>query len=210
MSDVLAVSLNYKWVLWSPEVWHQARPEVKLPLGKTETSIAIFEDRVDGWFLAHARGLLAGGDAGYVVLQIALAQIEGLQQFREGQVSTGSAKDCFVRGLTRVFGFQPTDGPLLGKFYKAVRCGLFHNGFTQGLVVVGTSYAEAIAFRDQHIYVNPKLVLEKVDSDFREYVAALRNGSDATLISNFETMWGAHWSSSKQVLQYLDPSEGAG
>ena len=82
----VALSLNFKSYLGRPGVVIDARTKMEYPDDEFETKVLIYEDRVRNWFLRYGRGLQEDHDAGFIVLQVALAQIEGIEQYRIARV----------------------------------------------------------------------------------------------------------------------------
>jgi hypothetical protein len=204
MTTETAISLHFKYTAGDDFV-RDGRTHAQLPIKDLSTKIQIYEDRVDGWFLQHARKLLGDGNADYVVLQIALAQVEGMQQFREGKSSEKGSRPCFVRALRRLFSLKKNTKADLEAFYGAVRCGLFHDGFTKGVVFVSRTFTEPMTIQKGYIFVNAEKFLGHVVEDLKNYVSALRAGIDRSLIGNFDAMWTAHWRSAKGPLSSGSP-----
>ncbi len=164
-----------------------------------DTKVDVYEDRVQGWFLAFADELTEKAHADYVVLQITLAQVEGMQQFREGQSSERQSKKFFTRALNRMFDSIPDSA--LDTFYKAVRCGLFHDGFTKGAVFVSRDYTKPMEIdANSKILVNPTKFFQSVKQDFQDYVSKLRDSENTELRANFEEIWDEHWNTAKADL----------
>lgn len=55
------------------------------PEDNIEHKIRIFEKQVNGWFLERASTFLEEKDNGFIVLMIATAYIEGVEQYRQGK-----------------------------------------------------------------------------------------------------------------------------
>lgn len=122
----LAIGLHCKVFVAHPDwVWHNDK-KAWFDASKPATDVLSYEDRVRGRFLPYGNKLKADGDAGYVVLALAVAYLEGNQQFREGTSSLKQSRKFFCRSLKRVFP-TPTRRER-NRFYAMVRCGLFHDG----------------------------------------------------------------------------------
>lgn len=67
-----------------------------------ETKVAIYEDRVRGWFLDCAARLQADHNAGFVVLMVAVAYLEGNEQYRRGSTSNKKSEKYFVSAHSKV------------------------------------------------------------------------------------------------------------
>src|SRR6266446_5207747 len=103
-----AVSLNFKRYSDCPGVVIDFRTKREYPEHDIETKILVYEDRVKGWFFQYGQMLQKHHDAGFVVLQIALAQIEGIEQYRSGASSEGQSNKFLRSGLTRIFSLPAT------------------------------------------------------------------------------------------------------
>jgi len=73
------------------------------PKDKIEHKIRIFKRQVNGWFLEQAHTLLCkedkevNEDNGFVILMIATAYIEGVEQLRQGKSSEGERVRNFFK-----------------------------------------------------------------------------------------------------------------
>jgi hypothetical protein len=197
MAD-LAISPNYRQVVSDPSNALDVRTGNKHPLSSIDTKILVFEDRVKGWFFGIASSLHTTTNtnvsvhSGYVVLQVAVSQVEGIQQYVEGVSSEGKSRETFVRGMKRVFGPEANGhDALLEGFYSRVRCGLFHNGFTSSNVGISWDLPYSIGFGNGGIAINPRLFLVAVEGSFDSYVAELRDPAKQDLRTKFERFWGA-------------------
>jgi hypothetical protein len=214
-----------------PGIIFDSKENQELPKDDIQTSVLIYEDRVKGYFFDQARKLLglpslnnedSDRFSAYTVLMIALSQIEGMQQYREGESSdrdkskgiTSRSKESFNRGMTRIFNLGGENIEDLEKLYSVARCGLFHDGFTKGLVYLAldfdnSEYQEALKiekweYNTEKIRfgINPKLFLAEVEKDFDQYISDLRNSSPEfdKLREKFNKLWTEAWGRSKELL----------
>jgi hypothetical protein len=186
---MLAVSLNFKIDSTQPDIVVDARDGATHPAAALDTKILIYEDRVRGWFLRVADVLKADGDAGYVALQIAVSQVEGMQQHFDGEDSTGASGPAFKAGCTRIFGLEAKDSAQLDVLWKAVRNGLFHDGFTKSKVFLSGDPGVALTFDKGNVVVNPWRFCDAVKRAVEAYVADLKNPGNGDLRSKFEKIW---------------------
>jgi hypothetical protein len=211
-----------------PDIIFDSTENKELQKSDIEISILIYEDRVKGYFFDQARKLLSSsnlddetssGFPAYTVLMIAISQVEGMQQYREGESSEPDrsrripprSKDFFVRGMTRIFNLASENKEHLEQLYSAVRCGLFHDGFTKGLVYLALDfnnpeYQEALKIepweynsRKIRFGINPKLFLAEVENDFDKYINDLRDPEFDDLRNNFTRLWKEVWDRSKEL-----------
>ena len=158
-----------------------------------EHKIRIFERQVKGWFLDRASNLVAQEDNGFVILMIATAYIEGIEQYRRGKSSRqkGESRTFFKEGVKRIFfhGNSRYDHKLCN-FYSELRCGLFHNGMTGPNIRIRSTCNVPVDFSDSRIIeINQRRFLEKVKEDFEQYLTGLRDPKKAELRENFKTMY---------------------
>jgi hypothetical protein len=215
-----------------PGIIFDSKDNLELPKDDIQTSVLIYEDRVKGYFFDQARELLgssslnnedSGRFSAYTVLMIAISQIEGVQQYREGESSAPDrnrgipprSREFFVRGMTRIFNIESKDKGRLEDLYTAARCGLFHDGFTKGLVYLALDfdnpkYQEALKIErweynsDKIRFgINSKLFLAEVERDFDQYIINLKDQSNSgfdNLRNKFKIFWTKVWKESKELL----------
>ncbi|MEK6959821.1 MAG: hypothetical protein AABX47_01490 [Nanoarchaeota archaeon] len=202
----IALSKNF-YVLTNDQT-HQVfdkRDKKSHPLTELETKIIIYEDRVKHWFLQIAENLKNDNEAGFVILSIAIAYIEGNQQFRDGKSSApqfkngkriaGKSEKFFIKGMRRIFDKEDVPKPILKSYYGQIRCGLFHDGMTKKNVVISCEFPNPISYTGSQdgqngvIMINPHKFLDKLTEDFEGYISELKAGSDTEIIKNFETRW---------------------
>jgi len=160
------------------------------PEAKMEHKIRIFERQVNGWFLERAASLCGEEKNGFVVLMIATAYIEGVEQYRQGRESKWASEEFFTCGVKRIFGISDNVDSRLCHLYKELRCGLFHNGMTGPSIRIHYDYAEPIDLSEENIIkINQKLFLKKVQRDFEQYLKGLRDGRRKKLRDNFSRIY---------------------
>jgi len=176
------------------------------------TKIDIFQDRFRSWLLDGARRAMERDDT-LVGLMVASALVEGLQRFRDGDTgdlvrNLGDAKEKFLAGMDYVFeddkewsDAAPEDKD---RFWKLVRCGLAHDGFIRGAVLLGTNFDSACRFKGDKIFVNPEKFLSAIDQAHQGYIEELRALSDDPIKTKFISRWTAIWEMSKGHLEDLD------
>lgn len=160
------------------------------PKANIEHKIRIFERQVNGWFLERVSIFLGEEDNGFIVLMIATAYIEGVEQCRKGESSSGESKTFFKNGVKRIFRLESCFDNRLNNFYSELRCGLFHNGMTGANIRIFSRFERPIDFLDNGtIEINQRLFLEKVKDDFRQYLTDLRDTTNTELRNNFKKMY---------------------
>ena len=159
--------------------------------------IAIYKERIDGWFLSVAHQLTANGmsPGDYVALMVALSYFEGAEQFRAGkETPSGQSGKWFRKSAKRIFLDQEDD--VINRLWKETRCGLFHSGFPNGYIYLSHDGPEAILSSGAKITINPKAFLDKVSADHHTYISELENASNTELRANFEKLWDILWAKS--------------
>ena len=62
----------------------------------------------------------------FVIMSIALAYFEMIEQFASGKSSDGSSPEFFKRGFQRVYSTTPVSNDDVRRIYKYFRCGMYH------------------------------------------------------------------------------------
>jgi len=181
----LAISLNFKIYADRQGVVIDFRTKQEYVAHDVQTKILVYEDRVTGWFLRYGRMLQEHHDAAFIVLQVALAQVEGIEQYRRGESSEGQSGDFFRSGLKEIFSLTNADDPWLKNFYRFVRCGLFHDGMTAPRVFIENRFPHALEFDGKYIRISPNKFLDAVIGYFEKYVAQLKDPANKELRETF-------------------------
>ena len=179
----------------------------KLLSGKLEDSIDIYEDRIKGWFLDHARSLLAAPYSEIAVLQLALGYFEGYAIYRNGVDSKGRSKKFFRQAFMEVFpyakrgkvqGIDPSPDAiekLADLLYEEARCGLFHEGMIRHRILLAKASAPISVSAHKTtgeigaIVIDPGKFLGAVEVHFTDYIAKLRDTKNPDLRSKFNAAW---------------------
>jgi len=154
--------------------------------------IRIYEDRVKGWFLDHAKALLKENNADFVVLMICTSYLEGCQQFKEGSSSGGKSKEMIKRALKSLFHISEGQEDILDIFVNGARNGLFHDGITKERISINRDLPVPIIFKKDFggmIVINPILFFWVIEEDFKEYLDELKNPENKDAREKFEKHW---------------------
>lgn len=163
-----------------------------------EAMIDVYEDRVNGWFLHHAKFLQnkGGQHVGFSVLMIVFSYFEQYTQYELGRDSDGRSKRYFKYGFLSVFpelnGLTHDERrTLIDIAYESARCGFFHSGMTRWDFFIRDNDCnnDPIVFEDEKVYIDRFKFLERVENHFVDYVSKLRDKSEVSLRTNFETFW---------------------
>lgn len=152
--------------------------------------ILIYKRQVEGWFLNPATRLCHRKNNNFVVVMIATSYIEGVEQYRKGNLSNGQSRQYFTEGMKRIFKMQSIADSQISILYKHLRCGLFHNGMSGDAVVLNRTLKSAVNFSNPEIIaINPILFLDAVTKDFEQYVNELWDEDNTELRNNFDSMF---------------------
>lgn len=195
--------LQGSWI--SPHYLHD---HIDLLTASIEDRIAVFEDRIRGYFTTPAR-LLANVYENSILLTLlaVLGCIELIETLHRGESSRRRSQEFFVSGFRRVFNPQPPPGvseatfekhlqTMLKAFYIQVRCGLMHIGTTRSKVLISKELQAPAAIRynatqdrAESITINPDLSLLALEMFVSEYCRDLRDRSNEELRRKFEEGW---------------------
>ncbi len=186
--------------------WRHSSDQFPSPLS-FDNKVTIFRERLWGWYLYIGELCANGGDAhggnrhicaiphsGFAVLTITLSYFETIGNHLEGYTGTSGSRQHFLIGCRHVFPqlaqFQSNEvDALLDMLYKGARCGLYHSSQAMPEIFLSGEPDSALIFNPnlRHLLINPHLIPQHLISHLDSYCADLREGSDVTLCSNFET-----------------------
>jgi hypothetical protein len=187
---------------------HYLQEHIDLETSSIDDRVALFEDRVRGYFTTPSR-LLANmyENSGALILIAVLSCIELIEVLHRGESSQNRSAEFFKSGFRRVFNPQPpSDVPLdvfesqlqrmLDELYVQVRCGLMHAGTTRSKVLIRKDLNapavvnyNATQGRAESIVVNPNRCLLALDVFVSEYCCRLRNHDNKELRDAFDQGW---------------------
>lgn len=184
---------HFRWIRATAEI-EDIRDGSRRPDSAYDAKVDVYEDRVQFWFLEIAKSHVANGTApgDYVALSIALAYIEGVEQYRQG-ISTppGNSGAWFKASVQRIFPWVAPDA--VNRPWVSARNGLFHDGFTKGPTLVSHGQPDVIAIVDRYLIINPATFVGGVIADFKSYVSTLRTDPSGITARNFSALWDDQW-----------------
>lgn len=150
--------------------------------------IEIYERQVMDWFLIPAKNLSKynNKNKGFVVLMICLSYLEGVEQYRQGELSHGNSKRFFVSAMQKLFPKEFTDYQLK-EFYSQARCGLFHNGMVSGKIIINNKFSETISFEGNDIKINTSKFIKDIIKDFNGFIQELKSNTE--MRNKFDKMY---------------------
>jgi hypothetical protein len=174
MNQTVKIAISKNYYVSDNKIYDKRNDGNILNPNDINNKIKIYEDRVSGWFLEIAEQLKSDNEAGFVILSISIAYIEGNQQFREGKLSENSSRRYFVKGLRRIFDKENVPEDILKDYYKQIRCGLFHDGMTGNKVIISGDFQDPLRYINGIIKINPHRFFDKIKEDFRNYIQDLK------------------------------------
>lgn len=126
----------------------------------------------------------------FAVLSTVISYFEMIIEYKSGQSSSGQSRKFFIDGIIDVFPeLSSTSKQFFNKFYDYIRCGLYHSGQTRKGVFVTSNTGtldQPIKNENGEIYVNTRLLFERIETHFNEYVNLLRNPDNHALRESFD------------------------
>ena len=172
----------------------------KLGAGALNDRIDVYEDRVRGWLIDCGPILNRHEHAGFGVLQIGLAYLEGFSIFLRGEDGRYRSFQFFQEGLSSVFSEVaslpiPARDAFAKIMYQDGRCGLFHFGMTRRRVVLSDGQPVFRVKTDptdqsvEEILIDRYGFIEQIDRHHSRYVARLRDLAEVEIRKNFDRAW---------------------
>jgi hypothetical protein len=133
--------------------------------------------------------------AGYVILSVASAYFEMIQQFIDGKESVEEDEngrvrshswDFFNRGFKEVYPQLEWTDDSIKKIYKVIRCGMYHGGMPKVHCHLSRYFQPGFHLCHNEIHVNPAAVVREICCHFQRYIESLN--FDPTRRANFEAM----------------------
>ncbi|HAH47936.1 hypothetical protein [Gimesia sp.] len=133
--------------------------------------------------------------SGFVILSIASAYFEMIQQFIDGEESAREENngtfrsfswDFFKRGFKDVYPGQQWTDDAIRKIYKIVRCGMYHGGMPKMGCHLSRDFKPGIHLCRGEIHINPAALVREIHEHFNNYIDSLK--VDAKKQANFVAM----------------------
>lgn len=152
------------------------------------------EERQIGLALLLAEHFRDPGDktpfkqSGYVILSIATAYFEMIQQFIEGKESVQEESsgrfvsrswDFFRNGFKNVYPDSQWTEDKIKRIYKAVRCGMYHGGMPKTGCHLSRYFRPGIHLCGDEIHINPSALAIEIRQHFEKYVHTVRVDPEA-------------------------------
>jgi hypothetical protein len=157
-----------------------------------ETKLAIYSDRVKGWFIDIADSLRESNESGFVILMICLAHLEGIAQYRRGiKTSVGDSSKILKDEIKRVFTIPSFHQKAIDILVEDARHGLFHDCMTRRRIFLSRDYLSPILWDEANeiVQINPHTFLEAIISDFERYIVLLSDPDNNPERENFLKVW---------------------
>ena len=157
-----------------------------------DDKIKIYEREVTGWFINPALQSLNNNSFinAYLALMVCMSYVEGVEQYRQGSHSRNKSKQFFKNSINRIFPNKYSSNNI-EKLYTEVRCGLFHNGMTNGSMIFNNTYPDSIKFENNKklIRVNPSRLLLHIQNDFQQFINELKIQTNTEIRTKFNNMF---------------------
>lgn len=175
-----------------------------------EEKLNIFQARMRGWKLNIVDQMINGyqddeghtvaciPEAAYAALDIMFTYFEPMGKYLEGYTGTGKSGDFFKKGVHSVFPNLTSDSDASAvKFvedtlWKAVRCGIYHSGMTQGSVAITGEVDHPIVIPSDKklLIINPHILVKALTEHLGAYVQQVRaDGATSPIGQAFEARW---------------------
>ena len=187
---------------------HYTSEIIDLESASLEDRIALFEDRIRGYFTTPARLMVKTYENSvFLVLLVVSMCVEWIEIFHQGQSSSGRSKRFFKSGFQRIFNPSPPEGvpedqfvadlnSILDEVYSQVRSGLVHTGTTRSKVLITAQIPEPmrVDFNEttgavEGMQINPYMALLSVEFYLSEYCTKLRAPENNDLRQRFDQAW---------------------
>jgi hypothetical protein len=106
--------------------------------------------------------------SGYLILSIASAYFEMIQQFIDGKESKSNSIDFFKRGFKDVYPDMHLPDESIEKIYKVVRCGMYHGGMPKINCHLSRYFQPGFHLCRNEIHVNPAAVVREIRQHFEK------------------------------------------
>lgn len=162
-----------------------------------DDKVNLFEDRIVGWQLDIGKKTIDSvPHSAFGALSIVLSYFENIAKFANGYAGDDMAGHYFKEGVKFVYPDlkslpKKQLDAILAKFYKAARCGLYHQGKTGKRFSITANISPAIKdiilpSGELYLQVNPHLIVDDLLVHFNSYIQSLRDPQNITLRANFE------------------------
>ena len=187
---------------------HYTTDIIDLETASWDDRIALFEDRVRGYFTTPARLLAKTYENSFFLILLVVSMcVELLEIFHQGQSSKGRSKRFFKDGFRRIFKpsrpdhmpkeqFEENMDKILDEVYYQIRSGLVHTGTTRSKVLVTSQIREPMNVdfnqstgKVERMQINPIMSLIAIEFYLSEYCTDLRNRDNAELREKFDQAW---------------------
>lgn len=189
---------------------HYTTDIIDLDTASLDDRIALFEDRVRGYFTTPARLLAKTYDNSvFLILLVVSMCVEWLEIFHQGQSSNRQSQRFFKAGFRRIFNpsrpdhvpeeqFEDNLDRILDEVYYQIRSGLVHTGTTRSKVLVTGQIREPMKVdfnpstgEVERLQINPFMSLLSIELYLSEYCSDLRNRENDKLREKFDQAWNA-------------------
>ena len=174
------------------EIYEEVQQVVAYDPNLIETKLMIHKDRVNGWFLDVAERLKEDNEAGFVILMICLAHLEGMAQYRREQITNfGESSQILKEELKRIFTIPSFHSRAIDILVEDARHGLFHDCMTRRRVFLSGQYLSPIIWDEvgEVVLINPHSFLDAIRADFERFILFLADPENIEERRKFQTIF---------------------
>ncbi len=187
---------------------HYTTDIIDLESASIDNRIALFEDRVRGYFTTPARLMFNTYDnSAFIILLVVSMCVEWIEIFHQGRSSNRQSKKFFKSGFRRIFNpsrpenvpvdhFEENMDKTLDEVYYQIRSGLVHTGTTRSKVLISSQSHEPLKVdfnastgEVKQMQINPLMSLLSIEFFLSEYSTDLRNSENDELRQMFNQAW---------------------
>lgn len=187
---------------------HYTSNMIDLEQASLEDRIALFEDRVRGYFTTPARLMeKTYENSVFLILLVVSMCVEWFEIFHQGQSSNRQSKRFFKSGFQRIFNpirpehvpedqFEENLDKILDEVYYQIRSGLVHTGTTRSKVLITSQICEPMRIdfnpstgEVEQMLINPVMSLLSIELFLSEFCTDLRNRENNELRQKFNQAW---------------------
>ena len=187
---------------------HYTADIIDLESASLDDRIALFEDRVRGYFTTPARLIInTYENSVFLILLVVSMCVEWLETFHQGQSSSRQSKRFFKSGFRRIFNpsrpehvpedkFEENLDKILDEVYYQIRSGLVHTGTTRSKVLITNQIREPMKVdfnpttgEVERMQINPVMSLLSIEFYLSEFCTDLRNRKNDELRQKFNQAW---------------------
>lgn len=197
MSDVIQVSPRFKLNRKNWEITSTRLGEGPFRFDDKTAARLIYQDRMQGWFFDPVHMLLENHQT-VVAVHIVTPLIEALENYIQGESSTGNSRNFFKTRAKAIFPCLDDDDDAVDLLYKGVRCGFAHEGFLKEKddkqkynILIALEGDSPIIYNDREMTIYTRQYVSAIQAEFEKYYFQIEN--DEAELDKFFRVWKKQW-----------------